>query len=146
VALFQGRYGPYVSHDGVIASLPRDADPETFSLEQALPLLEARREKSPNRARKTAKPAAAKPTKTAKSRKAKPAAATAASGAEAESSKSARAAPAKATEAARAPARKLKSRAAKAKPTAVKRVGAKTKTPATGSAKKPRSGAGTRPG
>ncbi len=43
VALFQGRYGPYVSHDGVFASLPREADPETFSLEQAIPLLDERR-------------------------------------------------------------------------------------------------------
>jgi DNA topoisomerase-1 len=60
VALFQGRYGPYVSHNGVIASLPREANPETFSLEQAIPLLEARRAKSPRRPRKAAKPAAAK--------------------------------------------------------------------------------------
>ena len=43
VALFQGRYGPYVSHEGVFASLPREANPETFSLEQAIPLLDERR-------------------------------------------------------------------------------------------------------
>ena len=30
VALFQGRYGPYVSHDGVFASLPREANPDVF--------------------------------------------------------------------------------------------------------------------
>ena len=29
VNLYSGRYGPYVSHDGVIASLPRTADPDT---------------------------------------------------------------------------------------------------------------------
>jgi DNA topoisomerase I len=58
VALYRGRFGPYVSHDGVIASLPRDADPETFSLEQAIPLLDARRRKAPRRARKATKPAA----------------------------------------------------------------------------------------
>jgi DNA topoisomerase I len=60
VALFQGRYGPYVSHDGVFASLPRDASPETFSLEQAITLLEARREKNPRRRRQVAKPVTAK--------------------------------------------------------------------------------------
>jgi DNA topoisomerase I len=143
VALFQGRYGPYVSHDGVIASLPRDGDPETFSLEQAIPLLEARREKSPNRARKAAKPAAAKPAKTAKARKAKPVAATAAKTAQAASGKAAETATAKETEAARASARKVKSPAAKAKPAAAKRIGAKI--PGAGSAKKPRPGASTRP-
>ena len=63
VALFQGRYGPYVSHNGVIASLPREANPETFALEQAIPLIEARREKSPRRQRKAAKPAAARAAK-----------------------------------------------------------------------------------
>jgi DNA topoisomerase I len=59
VALFQGRYGPYVSHNGVIASLPRAADPESFSLEEAIGLLAARREKSPRRMRKPAPAAAA---------------------------------------------------------------------------------------
>src|SRR5262249_1445006 len=32
VGLYRGRYGPYVGHDGVIASLPRNSDPQTFSL------------------------------------------------------------------------------------------------------------------
>jgi len=75
VALYKGRYGPYVSHDGVIASLPRDADIETFSLEQAIPLLEARREKSPRRGRNATRPAAAKSAKASKGKAAKPAAA-----------------------------------------------------------------------
>jgi DNA topoisomerase I len=61
VALFAGRYGPYVSHDGVFASLPRGGDPETFTLGQALPLLEARRQQSSRRARRAAKPAATGP-------------------------------------------------------------------------------------
>ncbi len=60
VALYRGRYGPYVSHDGVIASLPRGADPAIFSLMEALPLLDAQRGKGKQRARKTAKSAAAK--------------------------------------------------------------------------------------
>jgi DNA topoisomerase I len=77
VALYQGRYGPYVSHDGVIASLPRDADPAGFSLEEAIPLLAARRDQSPRRQRKAAKPAAAKtpPSKATKRAAPKPAAA-----------------------------------------------------------------------
>ncbi|MBV8738052.1 MAG: type I DNA topoisomerase [Alphaproteobacteria bacterium] len=68
VSLFQGRYGPYVSHDGVSASLPRGADPETFSLEQALPLLEARREQHPPRHRAAAKASVGKATKEASAR------------------------------------------------------------------------------
>jgi DNA topoisomerase-1 len=60
VGLYRGRYGPYVSHDGVIASLPRNADPDTFSLAEALPLLAAQRDKGKKRGRKTAPAKAAK--------------------------------------------------------------------------------------
>jgi DNA topoisomerase-1 len=42
VVVKKGRYGPYVSHDGVNATLPSDIAPETITLEQALPLLDAR--------------------------------------------------------------------------------------------------------
>jgi DNA topoisomerase I len=59
VTVYAGRYGPYVSHDGVIASLPRTADPDTFSLEQAVPLLAAQREKGKGRRRKSGNSAAA---------------------------------------------------------------------------------------
>jgi len=59
VAVYAGRYGPYVSHDGVIASLPRTADPDAFSLEQAVPLLAVQRQKGKRRQRKSAKSAAA---------------------------------------------------------------------------------------
>jgi DNA topoisomerase-1 len=59
VAVYAGRYGPYVSHDGVIASLPRTADPDTFSLDQAVPLLAAQREKGKGRRRRSGKSAAA---------------------------------------------------------------------------------------
>ncbi len=37
-----GRYGPYVSHDGVNATLPSDKTPETITLEEAVALLDAR--------------------------------------------------------------------------------------------------------
>jgi len=68
VAVYAGRYGPYVSHDGVLASLPRTADPATFSLDQAVPLLAVQRQKGKGRQRKSGKPAAAtaKPRRAAK--------------------------------------------------------------------------------
>jgi DNA topoisomerase-1 len=37
-----GRYGPYVSHEGVNATLPSDLTPETITLEQAIGLIDAR--------------------------------------------------------------------------------------------------------
>ena len=42
VVVKSGRYGPYVSHDGVNATLPSDMTPETVTLEQAIGLLDAR--------------------------------------------------------------------------------------------------------
>jgi DNA topoisomerase I len=83
VVVKKGRYGPYVSHDGVNATLPSDMTPETVTLEQALPLLDARAArgtgkkpkapKAPKRgaAKKDAKgaePAAAEAPKTKKSK------------------------------------------------------------------------------
>jgi DNA topoisomerase-1 len=49
VGLYRGRYGPYVSHDGVIASLPRGAEPDTFALDAAVPLLAAQKAKGKTR-------------------------------------------------------------------------------------------------
>jgi DNA topoisomerase I len=48
VVVKAGRYGPYVSHDGINATLPRDKAPETVTLEDALPLLAARAEQIAN--------------------------------------------------------------------------------------------------
>jgi DNA topoisomerase-1 len=42
VRLMAGRYGPYVKHNRVNASLPEGATPETLSLDQAVDLLAAR--------------------------------------------------------------------------------------------------------
>jgi DNA topoisomerase-1 len=66
VGLYRGRYGPYVSHDGVIASLPRGAGPDSFALDAAVALLAAQKAKGKTRhpARNAAKAAgngAAKP-------------------------------------------------------------------------------------
>ena len=42
VVVKAGRYGPYVNHGKVNATLPRDADPTTLSLEEAIALLAAK--------------------------------------------------------------------------------------------------------
>ncbi len=69
VVVKSGRYGPYVSHDGINATLPRDKAPETITLDEAVPLLAARAEqigngsgRRPPRRGKAGKPA----TKTAR--------------------------------------------------------------------------------
>ena len=60
VALYQGRYGPYVRHDRAIASLPRSADPASLSLDDALRLLAERSPKSRARQGKSSKSGGAK--------------------------------------------------------------------------------------
>ncbi len=42
IVVKSGRYGPYVSHDGVNASLPSDKTPEALTLEEAVSLIDAR--------------------------------------------------------------------------------------------------------
>jgi DNA topoisomerase-1 len=71
-----GRYGPYVSHDGVNATLPSDITPETVTLEQAVGLLDARaaRGGGGTKAKQPAKSRSAAP-KTAAKAEAKPKAA-----------------------------------------------------------------------
>ncbi|MDE3059952.1 MAG: type I DNA topoisomerase [Pseudomonadota bacterium] len=42
IAVFKGKYGPYVKHGKVNATLPKDVSPEEVTLEQAVELLAAR--------------------------------------------------------------------------------------------------------
>jgi DNA topoisomerase-1 len=62
-----GRYGPYVNHGKVNATLPRNVVPEDITLEQALVLLSAKEGQGggkagpePAHARPASKPAAAR--------------------------------------------------------------------------------------
>ncbi len=52
VALYKGQYGPYVKHGKINATLPKDASLDTFSLEEAIPLLAARAEKGSGKKKK----------------------------------------------------------------------------------------------
>jgi DNA topoisomerase-1 len=77
IGLYRGRYGPYVSHDGVFASLPKGADPDSFPLDAAMALLAAQKAKGKGRrpARKAAGAAAnggAKPARRAAPKRAAP--------------------------------------------------------------------------
>lgn len=66
VTLRAGRYGPYVNHGKINATLPKSRDPETITLEEAVSLIAAKDDGSAKPARKTAAKSAAKSaTKTA---------------------------------------------------------------------------------
>jgi DNA topoisomerase I len=60
VALYQGRYGPYVSHDGVFASLPKSVDPAALSLDEAVRLLAERSARRKTKGRARAQPGLAR--------------------------------------------------------------------------------------
>ena len=60
ITVRSGRYGPYVKHGNINATLPKDITPEDITLEEALDLIAARVAKGP--AKKPARKAAAKPT------------------------------------------------------------------------------------
>ncbi|WP_458760718.1 type I DNA topoisomerase [Afipia sp. TerB] len=67
IMLKKGRYGAYVTIDGINATIPDDKEPEQITLEEAIALIEARAAKGggkPKRAaKKAAKPKAAKAAK-----------------------------------------------------------------------------------
>ncbi|HVH01437.1 MAG TPA: type I DNA topoisomerase [Amaricoccus sp.] len=70
VAVYPGRYGPYVKWEKVTATLPKETTPEAVTLEQALELIAARKPASGGKARKAKAPAkAAKPKAAGKPRK-----------------------------------------------------------------------------
>jgi DNA topoisomerase I len=62
IAVKKGRYGPYVSHNGVNATIPNDKNPEDVTLAEAIELLDARSAKlgdQPTKRRTTPRKAAA---------------------------------------------------------------------------------------
>jgi DNA topoisomerase-1 len=61
ILLFKGRYGPYVSHDGLFATVPGSTDPETLSLEAAVDLLKAQEAKGKKRKSSKGRKTSAKP-------------------------------------------------------------------------------------
>jgi DNA topoisomerase-1 len=62
ITVRDGRYGPYVNHGKINATLPRDMDPGSVTLAQALELIAAKAEKGPSK-RPAKKPRAKKAAK-----------------------------------------------------------------------------------
>jgi DNA topoisomerase-1 len=73
VKLMEGRFGPYVTDGETNATLPKTADPQEMTVEQALVLLEERAAKGPPKGKKPVKRAAAKKPAAAMADAAKPA-------------------------------------------------------------------------
>jgi DNA topoisomerase I len=74
VAIYEGRYGPYVKHGKVNATIPKDREPDQVTFEEALDLL-ARKQASPGGRtkggrKKSARPVASTTKKTSAGRKA----------------------------------------------------------------------------
>ncbi len=70
-----GRYGPYVSHAGINATLPSDKTPETITLDEAVALLDARAERgapAPHARPRKAKRSGKRPANSAEARPATP--------------------------------------------------------------------------
>jgi DNA topoisomerase-1 len=63
IEVCSGRYGPYVRHGKINATLPKDVTPEAVTLEEALELIAARAAKAgPSKAKATKKPTTKKVT------------------------------------------------------------------------------------
>jgi DNA topoisomerase-1 len=83
IEVYAGRYGPYVQHGKIRATLPKSVEPEALTLEEALELLSAKAAKEAPAAKKTT----ARKTSTAKTSAVKSAPAKKASTAKASTSK-----------------------------------------------------------
>ncbi|MCW2307276.1 type I DNA topoisomerase [Rhodobium gokarnense] len=66
ITVRDGRYGPYVNHGKVNATLPKDVKPEDVTLEQAVEMITAKAGKAPTKKKAAAKKPAAKKTATKK--------------------------------------------------------------------------------
>ncbi|WP_306143540.1 type I DNA topoisomerase [Roseibium sp. MMSF_3412] len=60
VNVYDGRYGPYVKHGKINATLPRDSDPKAVTLEQALELIAAKAAKGGGKKKAAAKKSTSK--------------------------------------------------------------------------------------
>jgi DNA topoisomerase-1 len=60
-----GRYGPYVSHNGINANLPNEKTPETITLDEAVGLIDARVESGGGSSARRKRPARGAPAKKA---------------------------------------------------------------------------------
>ena len=63
VSIYSGRYGPYVKHGKVMASLPKDKEPESLTLDEAKELLEAKASKGKKKGTSKKKTTSKKTTK-----------------------------------------------------------------------------------
>ena len=61
IEVLEGKYGPYVSHNGVNATVPKSKDPKTLSIEDAIGLISERIAKGGVKKKPAKKAAAAKP-------------------------------------------------------------------------------------
>ncbi len=62
IEVFAGRYGPYVQHAKIRATLPKSISPEELTLEEAMTLLTEKAAKETPAKKPSAKKVAAKPT------------------------------------------------------------------------------------
>ncbi len=60
IAVMDGRYGPYVKHGSVNATIPKDQNPDEITIEQAVELIAARVAKGGGKRKSTAKKSTAK--------------------------------------------------------------------------------------
>jgi DNA topoisomerase-1 len=68
ITVRSGRYGPYVNHAKVNATLPRSARPEDLTLEQAVELISEKEGRGPAKKPARARKAPAKPKSRAKAK------------------------------------------------------------------------------